>query len=232
MFPILALLAQTAPAPAPPPQAPAIPPPIVYVPAPPPPRPAGPVTLDSDPAKAALACGPALVSQIVGKDPDAETNIEAMTTGIYFATIAAVPEKGPDGFQLRVVDSLRAMARLVRLPGGSDATLAACDARFPRARSDRLPTLPADTLDRDLLCTGALNFVHGAVRSLGRSKPVDSLGWVPDAWARYFARATVERALHPDAPAETLDTAINRRLIASVELGNYYRIALACRDAG
>lgn len=153
----------------------------------------------------------------------------------YFVMVAARARPEDQLFDERATELMQRVPDLVPrfLPGGdlagrASAVLAECDRAYPRARSAAPATLPAEPLDRDIMCATMLGML------LGMSEEHDT-GGAPEAAAvtravEAYSAELSDARLQAAGLAE--EAAIHRRtadvMRSSLDHGNAEAIGRAC----
>ncbi|MCW3836870.1 hypothetical protein ACFQ1E_11660 [Sphingomonas canadensis] len=186
---------------------------------------------DPDPARAALACGPAVFATESKKEGSVETRLEAEAVRFFYAITATRIDPSSAAFNSRLFGTLGRMERPPLASAKTAEIAAACDRRFPVARRTTPAVLPVDPRERNMTCSSALVFIDGALERIAAKNIPESLEWVSRERTRFAARIFYERSTNAALEGDGYDKAVNRRIQASQNIANYYRIAIACRTA-
>jgi hypothetical protein len=184
-------------------------------------------TLDADTYQAGLTCSDAWV---VAAPAEGLSRFETTGgVGHYLMQAAAADLKGkPFLDRVREVNAVAA-PRPVSLEDAR-ALMPQCDKRFPLARTREPANLPADPLERDLLCFAVISIQVGAATGMAREEHDDSMlkRWQPvqDFYSLRLDDARLAKAGLKDPAA--LDGAFNRVMLGSLRIGNTDTISRAC----
>lgn len=184
------------------------------------------VTLEADPAKAALTCARAQYV-MSGEAPPADKDRLAWTGRMELYSLkAASPEREPEKF----LDRLGAIAgnMAASLPTAEEAAvlMPQCERRFT------VPArviLPKDALDRDFMCFAVLNLFVGMISRWQDPQDSDFLA-LDNARIAFQKRLPGSRIVpkgYFDQP--TIKAKTSRELAASANLGDPFAVATACR---
>jgi hypothetical protein len=172
------------------------------------------VPLEADTGKAARQCLKTLLSSIATNDPGPR---RAMAQIAYFSMTEAATSSDD------ILQRGRAIVDEVDMKNpGPLPTLAACDARFPLARTDSPAKLPTAPTDRDYLCFGVTMLTSSAAQDAAAKEEI----------SRQEARFG-PRMMRINAAKKLMDEAsqirfLNTELRASLQLGNLDTLFQAC----
>lgn len=184
-------------------------------------------TLDTDTGKAAGQCNRALAADM---GTARLATLRGFAQATYLGMSVAKAEGVKDNFSKRTFEMLfDARDAAAKDPKPTPALLAACDARFPFARSTVPAKLPQDAFDRDLTCVGALSFLVAGAESWGREKSAVRAEYQP-----YFDSLTTRISKNPRTNTAlgeqgSFAGAVNNALRISLDTGNLEALLLSCR---
>lgn len=180
------------------------------------------IPVETDIAKAAPQCARVYTAASPGKD------FHGFVQHLYLSMTAARAKGASDDF---LTSSIKAMADAAGPSSGKAPSPAACDARFPLARSTKPATLPADPADRDILCMGTTSLLAGAARRMAVGGDSSLEVAVLPVLMRFTARfeaARKAKGIGPDKDAAA--KAISDSLRGSLDLGNLESLYLSCKN--
>jgi len=182
-------------------------------------------TLDADTAKAAMTCAQAItISDAAAKSP---MQLTSQFTHLMMQSAKAKPE-GKFFDQLNKL-SESASSGTPLTPEQAKPLVAACDTRFPLARSSAPARLPTDAFRRDVLCFGTLSVLQGAAEEIAKTGSDAELVKVRAALKPLSEKLTDaelnKRGLASDDKFLTL---LSNEMIASITIGNPLTVAAAC----
>jgi hypothetical protein len=186
------------------------------------------VTLDTDPAKAAMACA---VS--VGAATSTEQKMRSTSRISYFVMRAAKADPGTKTFVDRVSELLDQAGAAAQAADSAEAVLPECYRRFPLAQATETPRLPADSFQRDVLCFSVLSLLRGAASGIeedsGNAGPLDNIETVLAPISDRLTDSALKA--HGIASEAGFVGAMGDQLSASLDIGNAETIARACGAA-
>ncbi|MDG2532662.1 hypothetical protein P6144_03310 [Sphingomonas sp. HITSZ_GF] len=173
------------------------------------------VPLDTDTSKAAHQCLRALISSIAVDDPGRRRGMAQIA---YFSMTESAAGPG-----LLLEDMHHIVTGISREAPAPMPSLAACDARFPLARTQAPAKLPAEPFDRDYLCYGVTVLTGEAGRD-----DADARADIAKQQARFGPRAMrINAARHLNDEASQMRL-LDNVLRASLQLGNLDTLFQAC----
>lgn len=183
------------------------------------------ISLNADATQAA-GCGQALGAVAPA---DSSAAISTMLQRVYFIMSAADADPGKEG--KRFLDRVGEIAPAVfdkDAPAApqAKATLAACDKRYPLARSTTSVKLPGDAFDRDLLCVSASAFSFGILSGADLGDQVKDYERVQDAYVGRISDGIF--AAHGLNTDEEINAKMDNVLRSSLRIGNLQTIMAAC----
>lgn len=183
-------------------------------------------TLDADTYKAGIMCADAWVAAA----PAEKISRFVTSSGVgYYLMQAAAADRQGKPFLDRVSEINNTNKPRTIPLADAQALMPQCDKRFPMARTRTPATLPADSLDRDMLCFAVASIQVGSAEGLARAENDDSelKRWQP-IQAVYSQRLSGDRFAKAGLDDAGIDAAFNRVMLGSLQIGNVDSISRSC----
>lgn len=182
------------------------------------------IALDTDGAKAARTC--AQVVTLADAGTRSQMQLSSQFTYLIMQSVKAKRE----GNFFEQVNTLSENASTGAMTiEQAKSLVAACDARFPIARSSAPTRLPADAFRRDVLCFGMLSVLQGVAEEIAKTGSDADLIKIRAALEPLTDKITDEelnkRGLGTDDKFVTL---LGDEMLGSLSTGNPLTIAAAC----
>jgi len=178
------------------------------------------VTLNAD-ATQAIGCGRAVIAASPSRSENAVT---PMLQAVYFMMIAAQADPGKDG--KRFLERTSDVAPSIFQKGGAQTPLAACDKRYPMARSTAQVKLPANAFDRDMMCAAASSYAFGILSGAGIGDKVKDYERVQQGFVARIPDDVLKA--HGISTEDTIIGAMDNALRGTLRVGNLEMIMQAC----
>jgi hypothetical protein len=181
------------------------------------------VMLTTDSHQAALTCVAAMAAVKDNKPVPFRAAVAS-----HLLVQAALANPKPAGFFARLESIGAESAAVPKLAEAeANALFPLCLARYPQARRDGPVTLPADPLERDVTCMGALSIMAGSAESMKAEGQAELLRLSP-AIGIYSSRMNLGLTAKGFANETAAEPFIGQVVTASLRLGNPYILSNAC----
>jgi hypothetical protein len=164
-----------------------------------------------------------------------EATVRVTSQASYFVMQATRADPQGKPFTDRYQELMAQLVTYARplVPGGAmegraPGIVQECDRTYPLARATRLPRLPQDAFERDLMCLGVVSFVEGMGRDSapGGAPPHDEMLAAQQAFVARLPDSRTQAAGLPDTAAVT--RRVGELLGQSMDLGNTEAVGRSC----
>jgi hypothetical protein len=184
------------------------------------------LTLDADPYKAALTCAYSVGNSL----RPGESRLQAGAESSYFLLQAAAAMPGGATIFEKMIEVTSVNEHRGLLPiEQARQYMPQCEARFPRARSEKPVALPADPFERDVICYYAFALIGGIAEGFGERsgdmRERDRYRALMQRFQRRVDEARPARGFASEAAMLPWGSAL---LIKSLDQGNSWVFSRAC----